>query len=124
MPRNSASASYAALMMVLASCASHSTGPASADKVDMSSYDVEIGRDVVRGSCASCHAIDQDMISPREGAPPMRTLLERYDSEMLAEDLIEGVRVGHDDMPFFDFDVRSADALIAYLKSIDRRRID
>ncbi len=92
--------------------------------VDGAGLDVETGRDVAIGSCASCHAIDQDMISPREGAPPMRTLLERYDPDMLADDLIEGVRVGHDDMPHFDFDVRSADVLIAYLKSIDRRRVE
>lgn len=82
------------------------------------------GRDVAVRECASCHAIDQEMISPRPGAPPMRTLLSRYDPDMLANDLIEGIRVGHDDMPFFDFNIAAADALIAYLKSIDRNRIE
>jgi len=54
----------------------------------------------------------------------MRTLLARYEPDMLANDFIEGVRVGHDEMPFFDFDIAAADALIAYLKSIDRNRAE
>ena len=38
--------------------------------------------------------------------------------DALANDLITGIRVGHQDMPEFDFDVRTADALIAYLQSL------
>jgi hypothetical protein len=30
------------------------------------------------------------------------------------------MRIGHDEMPLFDFNVRAADALIAYIKSITR----
>ncbi|RYZ13513.1 MAG: c-type cytochrome [Alphaproteobacteria bacterium] len=85
---------------------------------------VEAGRELAVRECASCHAIDQEMISPRPGVPPMRTLLSRYEPDMLANDFIEGVRVGHDEMPFFDFDIAAADALIAYLKSIDRNRAE
>lgn len=85
---------------------------------------VATGRGLAVRECSSCHAIDQEMKSPRAEAPAMRTLLSRYDPDMLAEDLIEGVRVGHDDMPFFDFNVMAADALVAYLKSIDRGSID
>ncbi len=84
---------------------------------------VATGRGLAVRECSSCHAIDQEMKSPRAEAPAMRTLLSRYDPDMLAEDLIEGVRVGHDDMPFFDFNVMAADALVAYLKSIDRGNI-
>ena len=76
------------------------------------------GRRLVVRECASCHAIDQNTVSPRAGAPPMKTILDRYDPEMLAENLIEGIRIGHDDMPLFDFNVIGADSLIAYLKSI------
>jgi mono/diheme cytochrome c family protein len=81
---------------------------------------VEAGRLVAVEQCSSCHAVDRDMMSPRPGAPPMSTLLSRYDPEMLANDLIEGIRVGHDDMPHFDFNIIATDALIAYLKSIER----
>jgi hypothetical protein len=46
----------------------------------------------------------------------MREMLARYQADALANDLITGIRVGHQDMPAFDFDVRTADALIAYLQ--------
>lgn len=83
-----------------------------------------MGRIVVQQQCAACHAIDQQTRSPHSEAPPMNTLLAAYDPESLTEDLIEGVRVGHDDMPLFDFDVRAADAIVAYLKSISERPIE
>jgi len=77
------------------------------------------GRQIVVQECASCHAIDQESMSPRPEAPPMKTLLARYDPDMLANDLIEGVRVGHDDMPRFDFNIIAADAVVAYLREIE-----
>jgi mono/diheme cytochrome c family protein len=80
----------------------------------------EAGRQVAVEQCSSCHAIDRDTMSPHSKAPPMSSLLNRYDPDMLANDLIEGIRVGHDDMPRFDFNIMATDALIAYLKSIER----
>lgn len=76
------------------------------------------GRAIAERECAGCHALDQSATSPRAGAPPMREMLARYQSDALANDLITGIRVGHQDMPEFDFDVRTADALIAYLQSL------
>jgi mono/diheme cytochrome c family protein len=105
-------------LAVLAACASEQTPPgAQSQDADL----VAVGRDLVVRECASCHAIDRDNSSPRPDAPPMNTLLARYDPEMLAEDLIEGIRVGHDDMPQFDFNPIAADALVAYLKSIESK---
>lgn len=79
---------------------------------------VEPGRQIAQGICSSCHAIDATSASPRRDAPPLREVLRTYPSDLLAERFIEGVRVGHDDMPRFDFNVLAADSLIAYLKSI------
>lgn len=76
------------------------------------------GRAIAERECARCHALDQSATSPRAGAPPMREMLARYQADALANDLITGIRVGHQDMPAFDFDVRTADALIAYLQSL------
>lgn len=109
---------------VLASCADFGAGGSTAVTEQDEDTLAAAGRDVAVRECASCHAIDQDMISPLASAPPMRTLLSRYEPDMLANDLIEGIRVGHDEMPLFDFNVAAADSLIAYLKSIDRRRLD
>jgi hypothetical protein len=76
------------------------------------------GRKIALGQCASCHAIDQQSVSPDPEAPPMNTLLSRYDADRLADNLIAGNRVGHDQMPRFDFNVIAADSLIAYLEAI------
>ena len=78
------------------------------------------GRDIAVKNCSTCHAVDDERTSPNPAAPPLLSILMRYDSERLAEDFVEGTRVGHDEMPHFDFTVREADALIAYLKAIER----
>lgn len=78
------------------------------------------GREIAQKNCSTCHAIDNEMASPNSNAPPLLSILMRYDSERLAEDFVEGTRVGHDEMPHFTFTVREADALVAYLKDIER----
>jgi mono/diheme cytochrome c family protein len=80
--------------------------------------EVDQGRRIAERTCASCHAIDRKSASPRPGAPPLRDVLALYEADNLAYRFIEGMRVGHDDMPLFDFDVRTADALIAYIGTI------
>jgi cytochrome c len=79
------------------------------------------GRSVAEAQCARCHALDGQATSPNPAAPAMNDLLGRYSAEMLASDLIEGIRIGHDEMPEFDFAVTEADALVAYLTSIRQR---
>ena len=76
------------------------------------------GRGMAVRQCSACHALDAGSTSPRPEAPPLKTVLWRYDEDALATHLIEGIRVGHADMPLFDFNVIGADALIAYLRSI------
>ncbi len=77
------------------------------------------GRMIAESQCASCHAVAKVGASPRADAPPLREVLSHYeDDEGLAYRFINGMKVGHDGMPQFDFDVRSTDALIAYLRSI------
>ena len=76
------------------------------------------GRGIAVRECSACHALDAGSTSPRPGAPPLKTVLWRYDEDALATHLIEAIRVGHSGMPLFDFNVIGADALIAYLRSI------
>jgi mono/diheme cytochrome c family protein len=95
--------------------------PASPDKpplTEAQTIQIAEGRAIAVQNCAGCHALDADTQSPRADAPPMRDLLARYDSEALADDLIAGIKLGHEDMPQFDFSVIAADALVAYLRSI------
>ncbi len=104
-------------MLLAAGCAAGPGSPSPpAEELDATL--VSTGRDVAKLRCSQCHALDGILHSPNPSAPPMAMLLERYDADMLASDLIDGIRVGHDEMPEFDLQVIEADALVAYLKSL------
>jgi mono/diheme cytochrome c family protein len=75
------------------------------------------GRAIAEAQCSQCHAIGEYGDSPIAGAPPFRTLLSRYRADVLEEELIAGIQVSHP-MPEFQFNPQGADALIAYLRSI------
>lgn len=75
------------------------------------------GRAIAESQCSGCHAVGTYGQSAARGAPPFRHVLENYSGESLSTDLIEGIRVAHA-MPAFQFDPKGADALIAYMRSI------
>jgi cytochrome c len=77
--------------------------------------DEAAGRVLVSTYCAGCHAIERVGASPHPDAPPLRTLNERYDVELLSEALVEGLVSGHPDMPEFAFDPQEAAAIVDYL---------
>jgi mono/diheme cytochrome c family protein len=80
---------------------------------------IEDGRAMAEANCASCHAIGRTGSSPQPKAPAFRTILKRYNAEMLATELSEGMRVAHGPMPQFQFRPEAVDSLIAYLRSIE-----
>jgi mono/diheme cytochrome c family protein len=90
--------------------------------IDVDLDQVATGKIIAQRECVSCHAIDLHSSSRNASAPPLREVLAFNDTEFLAYRFIESMRIGHDEMPLFDFDVRSADALIAYIKSISSWR--
>jgi mono/diheme cytochrome c family protein len=75
------------------------------------------GRAIAEAQCARCHAVGEYGESPNPAAPTFRTVLSRYRADVLEEELINGIRVAHP-MPDFQFNPQGADALIAYLQSI------
>lgn len=77
------------------------------------------GRDIAEAECAACHAVGPYGESPNAAAPTFRTVLSRYDADVLEQELIEGIRVTHP-MPDFQFNPQGTDALIAYLESIQQ----
>jgi len=78
----------------------------------------EAGRALLQEHCASCHAIGKTGDSPREGAPPFRTLARSYDLDEFPRKLQSGVISGHPDMPEFRFREDDARAVGVYLRSI------
>ncbi len=79
------------------------------------------GEELLTRNCATCHAVSRNGESPNKTAPAFRTLGQRYPIESLEESLGEGIMSGHPDMPEFSFDAGDVSAIIAYLKSIQRR---
>jgi mono/diheme cytochrome c family protein len=113
-------ASILVLTLLAASCAasSHSADHESAVE-PMQQYLIADGRDIAEAECAACHAVGPYGASPNVAAPPFRTVLSRYNADVLQQELIEGIRVTHP-MPEFQFNPQGTDALIAYLQSIQQ----
>ena len=78
------------------------------------------GRVFVQVNCAKCHAVGRIGDSPLSIAPAFRTLHKRYPVESLQESLAEGIVTGHPSMPEFALPPDQVDAVIAYLKSLER----
>jgi cytochrome c len=80
------------------------------------------GHALAQTQCAACHATGLYDESRAPEAPAFRRLSETYRVANLEEALAEGISVGHPAMPAFVFAPEDADALIAYLQSIQDRR--
>ncbi len=79
--------------------------------------EVELGRQIASSQCADCHGIDMED-ARRTDAPALRYILADYDGDALAEDFRDGLKVGHPEMPQFQFGPKSTDLLLSYLMSI------
>jgi mono/diheme cytochrome c family protein len=97
-------------VLALAACAAQ-------PETDEQAALAEDGREIAEAQCAGCHAVGQYGESPNPQAPVFRSVLSRYRADVLEEELIQGIQVTHP-MPEFQFNPQGADALIAYLQSI------
>ncbi len=82
--------------------------------------DVAQGERLATERCGSCHAVGRTGTSPRPNAPAFRDLHRRYPVDDLAEALAEGIVTGHPDMPEQSFSQPEINALLAYLRSLER----
>ncbi|WP_168192685.1 c-type cytochrome [Undibacter mobilis] len=78
------------------------------------------GRALLKDNCAACHAIDRLDRSARPAAPPFRVLGESFDLDQFARRLRQGLASSHPDMPEFRFSADDADAVVAYLRTIQQ----
>ncbi|OCW59168.1 c-type cytochrome [Hoeflea olei] len=80
---------------------------------------IEQGRELVEINCGKCHAVEAADASPHEGAPPFRTLSERFPMDALEEAFADGhIYADHPDMPEFIATPEQVDAIIAYIASL------
>lgn len=80
------------------------------------------GRELIQRHCGGSHAAGPSGASPEPAAPAFRELHRRYQPEMLAEALAEGLLTGHPMMPEFRFREEDVRSIILYLDSIQTRR--
>lgn len=80
------------------------------------------GGEIVRRHCGGCHAAGTQGASRHPAAPPLRELHRRYEPEVLAEALAEGILTGHPMMPEFRFEPRDIRSIILYLNEIQERQ--
>jgi cytochrome c len=76
------------------------------------------GEVLARGMCSPCHAIGKTGNSKHPAAPRFRTLDSQTNLSKLARRLQGGLLTGHEDMPLFRFNADDADAIAAYVRSI------
>jgi len=76
------------------------------------------GRVLARGLCGGCHATGKSGESPHVAAPRFRVLDRQLDLDKFPQRLREGLLGTHRDMPMFRFSRDDADALVAYLRTL------
>lgn len=121
----------AAIALFLVSCAGPGgeraiQEPQSQDgraEVSPTEANAEEGRRLAEIYCSTCHAIGPTGESRHPTAPPLRTLSRDYPLNSLEEAFAEGILVGHPEMPEFRFTPAEIDHLVAYLNSIQSRRV-
>lgn len=82
---------------------------------------IEAGRSIAQEKCAQCHAIGISGESFLEPAPPFRRILERR-SIKSAEEFAKALATDHLQMPPFALSRRQTNALLAYMKSLNKSR--
>jgi len=92
--------------------------PASSAQTIEKSEAFYTGEAIAETMCAACHAIGTEGKSTHADAPPFRTLSDKFPIDALAEPLVEGIMVGHPDMPEFQFDANDVEALLTYIESV------
>jgi mono/diheme cytochrome c family protein len=105
------------LFLAASAAPDHAPAPTAGDEADASALLVADGREIAQTQCAACHALEGGGASPLPEAPAFTGVLSRYRADVLEEELIAGIQVAHP-MPDFQFNPQGAEALIAYLRSI------
>ena len=85
---------------------------------DQAQDPAEQGRALLQENCARCHAIGKVDVSPVTGAPPFRIIGQSFELDKFARHLTRGIASSHPDMPEFRFDEDTANAVVAYLRTI------
>lgn len=107
----------APMALALMACETSSTSPDPSSDTEVL---LSAGHDIVKDQCLTCHSLSTSSRAPMPSAPALSTALSDRNVESLADDFREGIHVGDPRMPEFDFGSMEADAITAYLISIQQ----
>jgi mono/diheme cytochrome c family protein len=98
------------------------------DSAEQAARDDENAESIKRGLelsqllCMRCHAISGPGPGPNEKSPPFNTLVEKLSIEGVADQLLEGLPLGHEPMPKWEFSEQQAEDLLLYIEYIGRKK--
>ncbi len=76
------------------------------------------GKELAQLLCMRCHAIAGPGPGPEVKSPPFSTLMAKLTLEGVADQLLEGLPMGHDPMPKWQFSEQQAEDLLFYIDSV------
>ena len=100
-------------LVILAMMAGHI--PARGDAAVAS---IQRGKELAQLLCMRCHAIAGPGPGKEQKSPPFSTLLPKLTLEGVADQLLEGLPLGHDPMPKWEFSEQQAEDLLLYIESV------
>ena len=89
--------------------------------VNMESAEVMRGRELAELLCARCHAIGPTGDSTNPQSPPFRTLEAKLTLEGVEDQIAEGLSLGHEPMPPWQFSSQQIVDLVSYIASLSER---
>jgi mono/diheme cytochrome c family protein len=107
----------------LAAMVAMSSAAYSAEKPETAKAIAARGQAVAEKYCGACHAAGKNGDSPNANAPVFRTIFAKQPAGAIAEDLREGLKIGHKTMPRIQLQPADVDALVSYLSSIQETQI-
>jgi mono/diheme cytochrome c family protein len=82
---------------------------------------ITAGRELATARCSRCHAVDRTGDSPNPRSPRFRDLGARFPFDGLREALMQGMIVGHPEMPIVHLTEAQSGDLIAYMRGLQER---
>jgi len=87
-------------------------------RTDDEAASIQRGKELAQLLCTRCHAIEGPGPGPEEKSPPFSTLVPNLTLEGVADQLLEGLPLGHDPMPKWGFSEQQAIDLLLYIESV------
>lgn len=79
---------------------------------------IKRGQELAQLLCARCHAIAGPGPGAEKKSPPFSTLVSTLTLEGIADQLLEGLPLGHEPMPQWQFSEQQVDDLLFYIESV------